>query len=101
MKKNRATSEVTRFPETLEDLVNVGPSIAGDLRLIGINRPEDLKGKDPYELYERLCRRTRQRHDPCVIDTFIAITRFADGDKEKPWWKFTAERKRTLKKRSD
>jgi hypothetical protein len=94
-------SRPRELPAKLEELVNVGVSIAGDLRLIGIRRPADLKSKDPYELYERLCRKTEQRHDPCVIDTFIAITRFADGGAEKPWWKYTPERKRELKKRSD
>ena len=94
------TAQSKKLPESLEDLMNVGRSVAGDLRLIGIKKPADLRGKDPYELYNRLCRKTKHRHDPCVIDAFIAITRFADGGAEKPWWKYTAERKRALKKRS-
>lgn len=36
------------------------------------------------------------RHDPCLLDTFIAATRFADGGPAVPWWAYTAERKREL-----
>jgi hypothetical protein len=78
----------------LEDLMNVGPSIAADLRLIGIRHPDDLAGKDPYALYEKLCRLTGVRHDPCVIDTFISVVRFMEGAPPRPWWYYTDERKR-------
>jgi hypothetical protein len=78
----------------LEDLPNVGPSIAGDLRLIGIATPRALTGRDPFALYQSLCRRTGTRHDPCVLDTFIAAVRFAEGGPPLPWWSHTAERKR-------
>lgn len=49
----------SRLPAKLEDLMNVGRSIAGDLRLIGIRVPKDLVGKDPYLLYDKLCRKRR------------------------------------------
>jgi hypothetical protein len=80
----------------LEDIPNVGPAIAANLRLIGIQSPEDLLGKDPYKMYEDLCCTTGVRHDPCVIDVFIAAVRFTAGEPAKPWWKHTPERKRTL-----
>jgi len=84
---------------TLEDLPNVGKAIAADLRAIGIRQPAQLKRKDPYALYERLNRVTGTRHDPCVLDTFIAVVRFVEGGPPQPWWAYTAERKRTLSKR--
>jgi len=80
----------------LEDLPNVGPATAADFRLLGITSPNQLAGKDPYKLYEKLCRLTGVRHDPCVIDVFIAATRFMGGEPAKPWWHYTAERKGTL-----
>ena len=80
----------------LEDLPNVGPAVARDLRRVGIVRPADLVGVDPYALFETLCRATRKRHDPCMLDTFIAIVRFMGGAKAKPWWAYTPERKATL-----
>jgi len=83
----------------LEDLPNVGKSIAADLRLVGIREPAELMRKDPYALYDRLNRVTGLRHDPCVLDTFIAVVRFVEGGPPHPWWAYTAERKRTLLKR--
>lgn len=80
----------------LEDLPNVGKAVAADLRAVGIRKPSQLKRKDPYALYDRLNRVTGLRHDPCVLDTFIAVVRFVEGGPPQPWWAFTAERKRTL-----
>ena len=78
----------------LTDLPNIGKASAADLVLLGITKPSDLLGQDPYTMYDRLCDITNQRHDPCVIDVFISITRFINGDEPKPWWHYTAERKR-------
>jgi hypothetical protein len=80
----------------LEQLPNIGPAIAADLRLIGIERPADLRGKDAFILYRQLCEKTGQRHDPCVLDTFMAATDFMRGAPAAPWWKYTAERKATF-----
>lgn len=92
-------SKVTRENLTkLTDLPNVGPSIADDLRLIGIDRAAQLAGKDPVKLYRKLCKVTGQRHDPCVLDTFMSITSFMDGQPPRPWWEFTEERKRMQEK---
>jgi len=84
----------------LEDIPNIGRAVAGDLRLLGIERPEQLPGRDPYGLYDELNRMTGQRHDPCLLDTFIAAVRYMEGGPKTPWWKFTAERKKTLADRS-
>ncbi|MFO1064517.1 MAG: helix-hairpin-helix domain-containing protein [Pirellulales bacterium] len=82
---------------SLTDLPNIGPAMAGDLRLLGIAEPQDLRGRDPYQMYDDLCRLTSVRHDPCVIDCFISITRFIDGEEPKLWWDFTEERKAKLR----
>jgi hypothetical protein len=84
---------------TLEQLPNVGPAIAADFKRLGVGSPQDLIGRDPYVLYDELCRVTKHRHDPCLLDTFIAAVRFMSGEPAKPWWAYTAERKRTLKAR--
>lgn len=84
----------TRHISRLEDLPNVGPATAADLRLLGFHEPAQLKGADPFRLYTRLCQATQARQDPCVLDTFISITRFLDGAPARPWWAYTAERKR-------
>lgn len=80
----------------LEQVPNIGPAGAADLRLLGITAPGDLVGRDPYAMYETLCRITARRHDPCVIDVFIAAVRFMGGEAAKPWWAYTAERKAKL-----
>jgi DNA transformation protein len=90
---NRTTR---RDDVSLEDLPNVGKAIADDLRIIGIRTPRALRGRDPYALYERLNRATGVRHDPCVLDTFIAAVHFVDGGPARPWWSFTGERKRRM-----
>jgi pathogenicity locus Cdd1 protein len=78
---------------TLEHLPNIGPALAADLRLIGIERPQDLRGKDAFVLYQKLCAATGQRQDPCVLDTFMAAVDFMRGSPAAPWWTYTAQRK--------
>jgi hypothetical protein len=80
----------------LQQIPNVGPAIAAKLRLIGISSPQDLLGRDPYAMYDDLCDMTGAHQDHCLIDVFISAARFMDGKPAKPWWKYTAERKRTL-----
>lgn len=91
-RKSSEGRELTR----LEEIPNIGPSIAADLRQLGITAPAELPGRDPYAMYDDLCRITGQRHDPCLLDTFIAAVRFMEGAPKKPWWKYTAERKREM-----
>jgi len=47
-----------------------------------------------------LCGKTGVRHDPCVIDVFMSITRFMDGEEPRPWWAYTDERKRVLNEKA-
>ena len=85
----------------LEDIPNIGPSIAADLRQLGITTPAELPGRDPYAMYDELCSITGQRHDPRLLDTFIAAVRYMEGAPKKPWWKYKAERKRVMASRSE
>jgi predicted GIY-YIG superfamily endonuclease len=96
-KPAKGVREVAR----LEDIPNVGPAVAADLRRLGITSPAELPGSDPYALYDDLCRITGQRHDPCLLDTFIAAVRYVEGAPKRPWWKYTAERKRELAARTE
>lgn len=77
----------------LTDLPNIGKAGAADLRLLGINAPADLVGQCPWQMYEKLCQLTGVRHDPCVIDVFMSVTAFMNGEPAKPWWEFTDARK--------
>ncbi|MEI8211906.1 MAG: helix-hairpin-helix domain-containing protein [Planctomycetota bacterium] len=84
-------SKVVQFT----DLPNVGRATAMDLKLLGYEKPSDLAGQCAYAMHEKLCEMTGVRHDPCVIDVFLSITRFVDGEPPRAWWEFTAERKET------
>lgn len=89
-KKARGPDSVRRF----EEIPNIGPSMARSFKLLGIKVPHDLAKSDPYKLYVKLCEKTRSYHDPCVLDTFIAATRFMAGKENKSWWDYTEERKK-------
>lgn len=80
----------------LEQLPNVGPSLAESLRTVGVARPADLRGRDPVALYRSLCDATGARQDPCVLDVFISAVRFVEGAPPHPWWHYTPERKALL-----
>ena len=78
---------------TLEQLPNVGPAMAADLRLLDIHTPQSLRGRDGLQLYHALCTATGQRHDPCVLDTLLAVVDFMNGAPPAPWWAYTKQRK--------
>ncbi|WP_328445715.1 helix-hairpin-helix domain-containing protein [Amycolatopsis sp. NBC_00438] len=80
-------------------LANIGPAMVRDLTRLGITEPAQLAGRDPVELYERLCAADGRRHDPCVLDTFMSAVDQADGAPPRPWWTYTPERKRLLGER--
>lgn len=81
----------------LTDLPNVGPSLAKDLRLLGYQTPQALAEANPVELYQKLCQRTSQHQDPCVLDVFLSITDFLAGNEPRPWWMYTNDRKNMLR----
>ncbi len=74
----------TSLPVQLENLPNIGPSIAGDLRRLGINYPTMLVGRDP------LAAARGARHDPCVLYTLLTVENFLATEAPRPWWQFTA-----------
>lgn len=81
----------------LTDLPNIGKASAADLLVLKITEPAQLASRDPFQMYEELCALTGQRHDPCVIDVFMSITRFMQGQPARVWWDFTEERQQLLR----
>lgn len=77
----------------LRKLPNVGPAVARMLIRLGVERERDLRGRDAEDLYRRLCDIDRRRHDPCVLDTLIAVVDHANGAPARPWWEYSRERK--------
>ncbi len=80
----------------LQDIPNVGPATEADLRLLGLSEPAHLIGQDADALYQRLCRLTGQRHDPCVIDVFRAAIHFMETGESRKWHEFSADRKNRI-----
>lgn len=89
MAKARHASEVRRF----SDIPNVGPAITVDFERLGLRTPAELAQSDAFALYRRLCEITGVRHDPCVIDVFLAAIDFMRGAPAQPWWHYTSQRK--------
>ena len=79
-------SELTALP-------NIGPAVAGMLMRLGIERPDDLRGQTADQLFRRLCEIDGRRHDPCLLDTFVAAVDHANGAPPRPWWYYSRLRK--------
>jgi hypothetical protein len=77
----------------LEDIPDIGPALARDLRSLGIDAPARLERRNAFKLYQDLSIVTARRHDPCVPDTFMATVDFINGNPSAPWWHFTQKRK--------
>jgi hypothetical protein len=79
-----------RSADPLQQIPGVGPSIARDLRLLGMRTPADLSGRDPEALYQDLCRRTGQHQDRCVLYVFRCAVYYASRKRHDPrllrWW---------------
>jgi hypothetical protein len=78
------------MPDALQVLPAVGPSIAADLRRLGVRSVRDLARRNPERLYAQLCALTGTRQDPCVLYTFRCAVYAARTPKPEPklmkWW---------------
>jgi hypothetical protein len=88
----------------LEDLVSVGPAMRADFELLGVHTVAELARHEPQELYDALCRKTKTRQDPCVLDTFHAAVAQARDPELPPekcvWWYWSRVRKASAKSHS-
>jgi len=66
-------------PTQLEDLPNIGKSIAADLRSIGILRPDQLAQHEPVVIFRKLSKVMGHRHDPCVLYQLCAENLVSSG----------------------
>ncbi len=83
-------------PIKLEDIPNIGKSIASDLRAIGILHPQQLAAHKPLATYFALADRMGHRHDPCVLYVLMAAQHYLQSGDSLPWWKFTEQGKKLL-----
>lgn len=83
--------------QKLIHIPNIGKRVSEDLNIIGIKHPLELKNQNPFDIYNKLCKKVGFKIDPCMIDVFMSAVDFMNGAKPTPWWFYTPERKRILK----
>jgi len=89
MAKVARASEVKKFT----DIPNVGKAMEHDFIFLGLKSPAELKKQDAFKLYQKMCKKSGTRQDPCVLDTYIAVIDFMNGAPAKPWFYYTKDRK--------
>ena len=76
--------------DELRTIPGVGPSLAADLRRLGIDKVADLRGRDPEQLYADLQERVGQHVDRCVLYVFRSSVYFAEQEHPEleltRWW---------------
>ena len=88
-KSGPARRDTTRESD-LQVIPGVGPSIAADLREIGIKKVADLKGADPQALYRKSNERKGVVQDRCLLYVFRCAVYYASRPVHEPeklkWW---------------
>ena len=81
----------------LRDLSSIGPAMLRDFEKLGVRSVPQLARHNPKDLYEKLCRLTGHRQDPCVLDTFTCAVAQAKDPRlpaaQKNWWYWSRVRK--------
>lgn len=88
--KAKTSAHVSKF----QDIPNIGPAMVRDFQILGLTKPKDLIRKDPFQLYKQMCIISGKRHDPCVLDTYIAAIDFMNGAPPRPWFFYTKGRRK-------
>ena len=74
----------------LQSLPSIGPSLAQDLRDLGLDSPADLRGRDPERMFEDLCELRNERIDRCVLYSFRCAVHSVTSEDRDPellkWW---------------
>jgi len=81
--------------DDLQTIPGIGPSMAQDLRDLGVFAVSELKGQDPELMYKRLCLMHAMHIDRCVLYVFRCAVYFASEDEPEPellkWWNWKDE----------
>jgi hypothetical protein len=89
--------------DELQSLSGVGPSIARDLRDLGVTSVAALARRNPERLYAELNRRRGVQQDPCVLYVFRCAVYAARTARPAPmllkWWSWKDRRLTTPLKR--
>lgn len=78
------------MPDVLQEIPGIGPSMAKDLRDLGIFKIKDLVGQDAETMYKRLCQIHDMHIDRCVLYVFRCAVYYASAKNHDPellrWW---------------
>ena len=80
----------------LRQIPGVGESIAEDLWQLGIRSINDLRGKDPEDLYLKHCAQKGGPVDRCTLYVFRCAVYYASTERPNPellkWWNWKNEK---------
>lgn len=87
----KSNEKSTKTPmQSLQVIPGVGPKLAKKFYDIGIKSISDLKGKNPEELYSRICATHGIQVDRCVLYVCRSSAYFAETKNPDPellkWW---------------
>lgn len=92
---NERRNQLKKKEHKKTDLItipNIGTKIKQNLIAIGIKCVEDLKGKDPEELYAQDCLKKGFQEDRCLLYVFRMAVYYAEHQKQEyepeklKWW---------------
>lgn len=79
-----------RVADPLTVIPGIGVSLAQDLRDLDIGAVDDLRGRDPETMYQRLIALRGEHQDRCVLYTFRCAVYYASNARHDPeklkWW---------------
>ena len=78
----------------LQEIPGVGKSIEVDLQRLGIARVDQLRGRDPRDLYERMMQLQGGHIDRCMLYVLRCAVYYAEGGREPGrllWWHWKDE----------
>lgn len=74
----------------LQKIPGIGPKLSKEFFDIGIRDVSDLEGKDPGDLYLKICSKHGRPVDRCVLYTCRSAVYFAENKNPDPekvkWW---------------
>ena len=91
MSREQSIKELMQIP-------GVGKSVASNLWHIGIRKVEDLRNRDPQQLFDNSNRFTGTIQDRCLLYTFRCAVYYASTDKRRQqpeklkWWNWTDDK---------
>lgn len=79
-----------------QQIPGVGKTIAQDLWNLGLRSLDDLKHKNPEDLYKKLCMLQQCEVDRCMLYVFRCAVYFVSNERHDPellkWWHWKDEK---------